>query len=58
MWRVHKEAGRPWPQLSDDLVVDYMVMEAVALRVRQEDEEAEKKRKRDEWKKDTKHLKG
>lgn len=55
---MHKEAGRPWPQLSEDPVIDYMVMEAVALRVREEDEEAEKKRKRDEWKKEVGHLKG
>lgn len=57
MWRVHKESGRPWPVLSEDPVIDYMVMEAVAAKVRQEDIEAEKKKKRDEWKKDTDHLK-
>jgi hypothetical protein len=57
MWRVHREAGRPWPTLSEDSVIDYMVMEAVAIKVRKEDDEAEKKRKRDEWKKDIKHLK-
>jgi hypothetical protein len=40
MWRVHKDAGRPWPKFSDDPVVDYMVMEAVYLRVQKEDENA------------------
>lgn len=34
-----------------------MVMEAVALRIREEDRDAEKKRERDEWKKNTGHLK-
>jgi hypothetical protein len=57
MWRVHRDAGRPWPTISDDPVIDYMVMEAVALRVREEDRAAEKKRERDEWKKQTGHLK-
>ena len=57
MWRVHKEAGRPWPQISDDPILDYMIMEAVALKVREEDMEEEKKRKRDEWKTDRGHLK-
>jgi hypothetical protein len=42
MWRVCKEAGRPWPRLSDDDVIDYMVMEAVCLRVAREDEKAKK----------------
>lgn len=56
MWRVHRDAGRPWPTLSDDPVIDYMLMEAVALKVREEDAAAEKKRQRDEWKKDRGHL--
>lgn len=53
LWRVHKEAGRPWPVIcAEDDVIDYMVMEAVAIKVRRRDEEdrkaaelAEKKRK-------------
>ena len=57
MWRVHKEAGRPWPVLSEDPVVDYMVMEAVAIRVREEDRAAEKQRQIEEWKKNRDHLK-
>ena len=55
MWRVYKEAGRPWPVLSDDDVLDYMVMEAVALKVqsenRQAEEEAAKQEEIREWKK-------
>ena len=50
LWRVHKEAGRPWPVVvHDDPVLDYMVMEAVAVKIRKEDEkaakDAERKRK-------------
>ena len=57
MWRAFRDAGRPWPTLSDDDVVDYMVMEAVALRVREEDRQAEKDRTTGQWKQDTEHLK-
>ena len=60
MFRVFKEAGRPWPEISDDDVVDYMVMEAVAIKVRLEDEElrkeAEDKKRRDAWKEDLSEL--
>jgi PHD/YefM family antitoxin component YafN of YafNO toxin-antitoxin module len=39
MWRVCKEAGRPWPVLCpEDDVIDYMVMEAVYLKVQKQDE--------------------
>jgi hypothetical protein len=54
MWRVCKEAGRPWPILSDDSVIDYMVMEAVALKVRKADEKAQKEAEREQWKKEQK----
>lgn len=38
MWRVYKAAGRPWPEIvPDDPVLDYYVMEAVYLKVQQED---------------------
>lgn len=50
MWRVHRAANRPWPILSDDPIVDYMVMEAVFLRVQQEEADAEKERARKDWK--------
>ena len=52
MWRVCKEAGRPWPVICpDDSVLDYMVMEAVALKVRKQDKEAEKQVERSNFKK-------
>lgn len=51
MWRVCREAGRPWPVLSDDPVIDYMVMEAVMLKVRKQDDEARKANERNDWKK-------
>lgn len=55
MWRVCKEAGRPWPIVCpEDDVIDYMVMEAVAIRVRKADEKAEKAAERERWKEEQK----
>ena len=51
MWRAHKAAGRPWPVISSDPVVDYMVMEAVAIKVKDEDAKAEKEQERKDFKK-------
>lgn len=51
MWRVCKEAGRSWPVICADPVLDYMVMEAVMLKVRKQDEEAHKVEERKAWKK-------
>lgn len=56
MWRAYKAAGRPWPVISPDPVTDYMLMEAVALKVRKEDDEARKKQERETFKKDTSKL--
>lgn len=57
LWRVCKAAGRPWPQISEDPVIDYMIMEAVALRVQMEDSDALEEQKRKDWMKDRSHLK-
>lgn len=57
MWRVCKEANRPWPKLSEDDVLDYMVMEAVAAKVAKADAEERKKQERKQWKSDVDHLK-
>lgn len=57
MWRVHKEAGRPWPVLSEDPVMDYMVMEAVYLRVKKREKKEREQAERDEFKKDRDKLK-
>jgi hypothetical protein len=38
----------------EDDVIDYMVMEAVALRVQRAERDAEKQRERNEWKKEAK----
>lgn len=51
MWRICKEAGRSWPVISEDPVIDYMIMEAVALRVHAEDDKQRKAKEREEWKK-------
>ncbi len=50
IWRVCKEAGRPWPVISEDSVIDYAIMEAVYIKVQTEEREAEKKAQREEWK--------
>jgi hypothetical protein len=57
MWRVYKESGRPWPTLCEDDVIDYMVMEAVAVKAAKEAEEQAKTAEREKWKKDREHLK-
>lgn len=52
MWKVYQEAGRPWPVLCEDEVIDYQIMEAIFIKSRKEDHEMEKKAERDNWKKD------
>jgi hypothetical protein len=47
MWRVYNAAKRPWPVLHPDPVIDYLIMEAVAVKVAKEDEEAQKQAERD-----------
>jgi len=60
LWRVCKEAGRAWPTISEDPVLDFMVMEAVAIKVKEEDKklakEAEKEAKRKKFKEDKSGL--
>ena len=57
LWRVYKEAGRPWPIVCDeDPVIDYMIMEAVCIKVQKADEKARKAQERSEWKKRRDHL--
>lgn len=56
MWRVCKEANRPWPVLCDDEVTDYLVMEAVAMAVDKEDQDQKKKSEKKDWKKDKSRL--
>lgn len=51
-----KAAGRPWPVLDSDDVIDYMVMEAVAIKVGKEEAKAEKKAKAQDWKRDKEGL--
>ena len=52
-WRVNRAAGRPIPRLDDDDVIDFMVLEAIALKVRHEEAEAEKEQEKKEWKRKT-----
>lgn len=55
IFRVYKESGRPFPQVSDDEVVDFMVMEALTYKAVEEDAEAQKKAERDQWKAEIKN---
>ena len=55
-WRVYSEAGRPIPRLSDDDVLDYMTLEALVVKMRGEEKEAEKEAKRNQWRKDHSSL--
>lgn len=56
LWQVHKAAKRPWPVLDEDPVIDFKIMEAVALKAAEADEKAQKKAERDNWKKDLNEL--
>jgi hypothetical protein len=56
LWRIHKAAGRPWPELCEDDVIDFMIMEAIALKAAKEDKDAEKSRQVEEFKKDKQGL--
>lgn len=57
MWRVNKAADRPFPKLVEDDVLDYLITEAVYLRVSAEDEklreEAEEEAKRKSFKEES-----
>jgi len=44
--------------VSEDDVIDFMVVEAVTLKVQAEDEQAAKVKEKTAWKKDVNHLKG
>lgn len=46
---MYREAGRPIPPLHDDPVIDYMIIEAIAIKIRKEDKAAEKQQTRRNW---------
>lgn len=56
LWTTCKEAGRPWPTLDDDPVIDFMVMEAVGIKVAHEAEKRRKEAEVKEWRSDTSEL--
>lgn len=57
LWRANKQAGRPWPKISDDDVIDFMVMEAISLKVQLEDVERDKKARKEAERKSYKDTK-
>lgn len=56
LWRVYRQAGRAIPEFSDDPVTDYLVVEAVGLKVAKEDADARKHAEREAWKQQTDEL--
>lgn len=49
IWRTSKESGMPLPSFSADDFIDFCVTEALMLRARFEEIEAEKDAERKEW---------
>jgi hypothetical protein len=47
LWRTCKAANRPFPTLSQDDVTDYLITEAVALKVARLDREAQENAAKD-----------
>jgi hypothetical protein len=43
LWRVHKAAGKPFPDFTDDDVMNYLITEATFIKANREDAEAHKK---------------
>lgn len=50
VWRVCKAAGRSFPRVSDDDVIDFLVTEAVYVKASREDQEAAKQQGVENWK--------
>lgn len=54
---MNKAAGRPWPVLCpEDDVMDFMICEAVAIKAHKEDEKAQERQRRDDFKKNVEGL--
>lgn len=51
LWQTYREAGRPIPTFSDDDVLDYMVVEALMVKMADEKRKEQDKQKRDQWRK-------
>jgi hypothetical protein len=49
---VCKEAGRPWPVICEDDVIDFQIMEAVAVKAAKDKEKAQKAAQKKQWQKD------
>lgn len=56
IWAINKEAGRPFPRVSSDDVIDYMVIEALALSAMQDRKKGEDDRVKREWQAKTDEL--
>lgn len=56
MWRVYKQAGKPFPKLDSDDVVDYLITEALATKSAKEDTEARKQAEVARWREDHSEL--
>lgn len=56
MWLAHEAANRPWPVLDEDPVIDFKIMEAVAVRVQRTKQKAREEAEKRQWRKDTSDL--
>lgn len=56
IWRATKASNRPWPVLDEDPVIDFQILEAVAVRAAKEEDDARKRAEREEWKKNRGEL--
>jgi hypothetical protein len=56
IWRTLKAAGKPFPDFTDDDVLNYLITEAVFIKATEEEavarKQAEKEREREDWKKE------
>lgn len=52
LWKVCKEAGRPFPVLDDDPVIDFQITEAVAIKVISDEDKARKQAEKRQWRRD------
>jgi hypothetical protein len=58
LWVVCKEANRPFPQLSEDPVVDFCIMEAIAMKVAKQTDEKREADERKQRLKSHRNLRG
>lgn len=51
LWLAYREAGRPFPKLSDDDVLDFLGVEAIRLKIGEEQRAGQDAKEREDWRK-------